>query len=56
MNIDRKQIIDLGRDLAGIVAVGCISYGASLIYYPAGWIVFGVLMLVGVIALARGGI
>lgn len=43
------------RDVAGVLAVASISYGAWLIYQPAGFIAAGVLVLAGVIAAARGG-
>lgn len=40
-------------DLVGLVAVGLISYGAWLIYPPAGYIVCGLLLLIGVILIAK---
>lgn len=45
---------DFVRDAAGIGAVASISYGAWLIDEPAGFIVGGCLVLVGVIASAIG--
>jgi len=51
----RKTLTVLARDLAGIAAVGSISYGAWLIFAPAGFIAGGLLVLVGIIAAARGG-
>lgn len=42
----------LFRDAAGIAATGLISYGAWLIYPPAGFISAGVLILAGVILLS----
>ena len=44
-----RKIPDLLRDIAGIIAVAMISYGAWLVYEPAGYIVGGLLMLIGVI-------
>lgn len=40
------------RDAAGISGVGLISYGSWLIYAPAGYIVAGTLMVIGVLALS----
>ena len=37
------------RDLAGICAVASISYGAGMIYRPAGFIVGGIIVLAIVI-------
>jgi hypothetical protein len=45
----------IARDAAGVLAVASISYGAWLIYPPAGFITGGLLILAGVIAMARGG-
>lgn len=42
------------RDAAGLAAVASISYGAWLIYEPAGFIAGGLLVLAGVLAMARG--
>lgn len=38
------------RDLAGVAGAGAIAYGAWLVYPPAGFIVGGVLLLIGAIA------
>ena len=43
--------LDLLRELAGIAAVGLIAYGVWRIYEPAGFIVGGVLLLIGAILL-----
>ncbi len=40
------------RDLAGLAGVGLISYGAWLIYAPAGFITAGALLLVGAVLMA----
>lgn len=45
---------DLVRDFVGLSAVASISYGAWLIYVPAGFIVAGVLALIGVIISGLG--
>lgn len=44
----------LVRDLAGLGGVGLVSYGAWLIYPPAGYIVGGSLLIVGALLLALG--
>lgn len=44
-----RGIPDLVRDAVGLSAVGLIAYGAWLIYEPAGYIVGGLLVLIGVI-------
>lgn len=48
-----KAIGVIARDLVGLAGVGSISYGAWLIYAPAGFIVAGFLALAGVIVAAR---
>lgn len=35
------------RDLVGIAGAGLISYGAWLVYVPAGYAVGGLLLLIG---------
>lgn len=47
-------IAGLLRDLAGLSGVGLVSYGAWLVYPPAGFIVGGSLMFVGALLLALG--
>ncbi len=42
------------RDLAGLSGVGLVSYGAWLIYPPAGFIVGGSLLILGALLLALG--
>ena len=42
------------RDLAGLSGVGLVSYGAWLVYPPAGFIVGGSLMVAGALLLALG--
>ena len=44
----------LVRDLAGLCGVGLVSYGAWLIYPPAGFIVGGFLLILGALLLALG--
>ncbi len=53
--MDKPKVAVLARDAAGLFAVSSISYGAWMVYPPAGFIVCGVLILAGVIAIARGG-
>ncbi len=53
--MNKQQLLVAARDAIGVVSVGSISYGAWLIFPPAGFIVGGLLVLVGVIAAARGG-
>lgn len=45
---------DLAQTAAGLGAVASIAYGAWQVYAPAGWIVGGSLVLVGVCLGARG--
>ncbi len=44
----------LVRDLAGLCGVGLVSYGAWLIYPPAGFIAAGILLIVGTLLVALG--
>ena len=44
----------LARDLAGLCGVGLVSYGAWLIYPPAGFITAGILLIVGSLLIALG--
>ena len=44
----------LVRDLAGLCGVGFVSYGAWLIYPPAGFITGGLLLIVGTLLIALG--
>jgi hypothetical protein len=40
-------------DLVGLCAVGAISYGAWMVYPPAGFIAGGVLLLAGTLLVSR---
>ena len=42
------------RDLAGLCGVGLVSYGAWMIYPPAGFIVAGILLIIGALMIALG--
>ena len=42
------------RDLAGLCGVGLVSYGAWMIYPPAGFITAGLLLIVGALLAALG--
>jgi len=42
----------LVRDLAGLFGVGLVSYGAWMIYPPAGFITAGLLLVVGSLLIA----
>ena len=44
----------LVRDLAGLCGVGLVSYGAWMIYPPAGFITAGILLIVGALLIALG--
>jgi len=44
----------LVRDLAGLCGVGLVSYGAWMIYPPAGFITAGLLLVVGSLLIAIG--
>jgi hypothetical protein len=41
-------------DVAGLVGVGLVSYGAWLAYRPAGFIIGGALLIAAAVLLARG--
>lgn len=41
-------------DTTAIAAVGLVSYGAWLVYHPAGFISAGTLLLAGVVLHGRG--
>jgi hypothetical protein len=43
------------RDACGVAGVVLLSYGAWLVYAPAGFITGGVLLLAGAVLLARSG-
>ena len=44
----------LVRDLAGLCGVGLVSYGAWLVYPPAGFITGGLLLIIGALMVALG--
>ena len=44
----------LVRDLAGLCGVGLVSYGAWMIYPPAGFITGGLLLIIGALMVALG--
>ena len=44
----------LVRDLAGLCGVGLVSYGAWLIYPPAGFITGGILLIIGTLLISLG--
>ena len=44
----------LVRDLAGLCGVGLVSYGAWMVYPPAGFITAGFLLIVGTLLIALG--
>lgn len=43
----------LARDCAGLTGVGLVSYGAWLVYVPAGFITGGALLLAGALISGR---
>ena len=49
-----RVVPGLMRDLVGLSGVGLVSYGAWLVYPPAGFIVGGSLMIAGALLLALG--
>lgn len=51
-----KALPKVVRDVAGLAGVAAISYGAWLAWPPAGYIVGGALVLVGVLLSARGDV
>ena len=50
-----RALPTIARDVAGLCAVGFISYGAWLVMPAAGFITGGVLVLAGVVAISRAG-
>jgi hypothetical protein len=42
------------RDFAGLAGAGLVSYGAWLVYAPAGFVVGGLLLLAGAVLHALG--
>jgi hypothetical protein len=48
-----KKIRLPARDIAGLAGAALIAFGAGMIYQPAGFIVAGVLLLVGAMLDAR---
>lgn len=44
----------LVRDMAGLCGVGLVSYGAWMIYPPAGFITGGLLLIIGALMVALG--
>lgn len=44
----------LMRDVAGLGGVGLVSYGAWMVYPPAGFISAGILLIVGALLTALG--
>jgi hypothetical protein len=44
----------LVRDLVGLCGVGLVSYGAWMVYPPAGFITAGFLLIVGTLLIALG--
>ena len=44
----------LVRDLAGLCGVGLVSYGAWMVYPPAGFITAGFLLILGALLIALG--
>ena len=49
-----RALPDLLRDACGLAGAGAIAYGAWLVYAPAGYIVGGALVLVGVLMSSFG--
>lgn len=43
------------RDAAGLAGAASVSYGAWLIYEPAGFVAGGLILMVAAIAAARSG-
>ncbi len=49
-----RALPGLMRDVAGLCGVGLVSYGAWMIYPPAGFITAGLLLIVGTLLIALG--
>jgi hypothetical protein len=47
------MLIAVARDGAGLAGVGLISYGAWLVYPPAGFIIAGAMLLAGALLTGR---
>ena len=46
------KLATLARDITGTAGLAAITYGAHLIYAPAGYIVGGLIAVAGAVALA----
>jgi hypothetical protein len=53
--ISKAALFAFARDVAGLSGIALVSYGAWLIYSPAGFIAGGAILLAGAVASARGG-
>ncbi len=49
------KIRDVARDLAGLSGCGMVSYGAWLVYAPAGFIVAGIMLVAAALLTAKFG-
>lgn len=54
LKVIAAQAQGLIPDALMLGGAGAVSYGAGLVYQPAGWIAAGVFALVGGVVLARG--
>ncbi|WP_319798315.1 hypothetical protein [Nitrobacter sp.] len=50
-----KVLPEITRDIFGLAGAASVSYGAWMIYPPAGFIVGGALMMLGSVLTAMGG-
>ena len=53
--ISKAALFAFVRDVAGLSGVALVSYGAWLVYQPAGFIAGGAILLAGAVSSARGG-
>lgn len=51
----QKRLPGFARDGAGLAGAALLSYGAAMVYVPAGFIVGGLLLLAGALLAARNG-
>lgn len=53
--ISKAALFAFARDVAGLSGIALVSYGAWLVYVPAGFIAGGIILLTGAVVSARGG-
>lgn len=51
----RASLADIAQDAAGLAGAGLITYGAHLVFIPAGYVTAGLFLLAGAWLAARRG-